>query len=94
MIPRPELDAGVKALIGYRAIAKARKAFLEATADLGFIQSCVARYAEGQAEYGYAYEWLDWGEEDFRAEVDQEIADVVIYTAMRMARRQLGVAGT
>lgn len=92
MSARHDIDADVQAAIGYRAITKARKAFLEATGDQRFIQGCLARYAEGQAEYGYAYEWLDWDDERFADEMSQEIADVVIYAAMRLARRRTEVA--
>lgn len=86
MTPRPELDARVESLIGYRAIGKARKVFLDAVSDPDFVRRCLTRYAEGQAEYDFAYEWLEWDAGRFRDEIGQEIADVVIYTAMQMAR--------
>jgi hypothetical protein len=86
--PRPAIDSRVEAALP-RALVEARRRITVALRDPGFLEGCMARYRDGQAEYGHAYEWLDWDAGDFRAEVVQEIADVVIYTAMELANRQI-----
>jgi hypothetical protein len=67
----------------------ARRYLTSALRDPFFVDRCVVRYAEGQREYAYAYEWLDWHEDDFLAEIGQEIADIVIYAAMQLATEQI-----
>jgi hypothetical protein len=90
--PRPAIDSRVEAALP-RALVEARRHITTALRDPSFLDTCLERYAEGQAEYAYAYEWLGWDAERFRAEIGQEIADIVIYTAMELARAR-EVAGT
>lgn len=85
--PRPVVDLHVEAALG-GALEVARQRFLDELRDPEFLVRCLKRYAEGQAEYRYAYEWLLWGEKQFDEEIDQEITDVVIYEAMRHVVRQ------
>lgn len=88
MKPRPAIDMRVIAELP-RARVMARRYLTAALRDPDFLDACVARYVEGQAEYGHAYEWLDWDAADFRAEIGQEIADIVIYAAMQLATEQI-----
>ena len=64
----------------------------EAIRSLAFVEMLEARYRNG--ERLYRREWLDWVDPSkFDEEVAQEIADAVIYIAMRRVRHP-EVSGT
>lgn len=86
--PRPKVDRLVAQELP-RCIVLARKRFMLATCDPGFTADCLLRYAEGQADYGYQYAWLDWGEQKFDEETSTEIMDAVIYPTMAEVVRLL-----
>lgn len=87
--PRPEIDRLVHAELG-RSLIVARKTFLTAISNRDFIPFCMARYARGQRDYGFAYAWLDWPEQQFRGEILTEVADIALYEAMAAVVRERG----
>ena len=79
--PRPGIDMHVEAEIG-RAAGMAVRRMREVLAAPHFIRDARTRYEQGQKDYGFKYEWLEWPEGAFDGEVYTEALDFVIYQAM------------
>jgi hypothetical protein len=86
--PRPHIDRLVEAELG-RGLVIARKTLITALTDPQFPAFCRARYRQGQHDYGYRYDWLDWPEAQFRGEILTECADIPIYEAMASVVRSV-----
>lgn len=78
----------VKQEIGI-ALGRARRELHLLLSDPHFVRGVYSRYVQGQKTYGHLYEWLDWSDERFREEIATEVADFVIYNAMRSVVRGL-----
>lgn len=84
---RPDEDAWARLApeIG-RSIAELQR-FVETPeiSSRGFLALLEARYRQGESLY--KREWLDWEDADrFEHELIQEVADAVLYIAMRRVR--------
>jgi hypothetical protein len=90
--PNEDAWARIKPEIG-RAIAELQRVVDSTLSESAFLALLEKRYRDGEALY--KREWLDWSDPSkFDHELVQEIADGVLYIAMRRVRHpdEVGLA--